>query len=354
MSLPRVDLTICTNVIPLDKKNIELNWELTTQLNTAEGWRWIVTVDNHETEDRQVESITRLGDERCELVEVYGEDIQQASLWGANYHHGAALNRILSRIKSRFVLFLDPDFYIVHPEWMPEILTHMKEHNLTFFGVPWHPKWYMKYRYFPCIHCLFIDLEKVSLESLNLMPDVPQQIAKMTGKTTPWREMKAKIRPYVPAFVRDSLQLMRWIVLNRKTIGKEWDTGSRIYLRYHKAADLNSEYVTPVFRPSDDFIGPMGAFFLFNQVIESVLPDHFCYVPKKRDYFTPRGFRETGYPDVSRMAWEEFMWQNTPFGFHVRRYPKRQGNLEDHDGCLPAALEQFIRSAQHDEQRTTN
>ncbi len=336
-----VDLTICTNIIPLDKKNIELNWDLTTRLNTSDGWRWIVTVDNNETEGRAVEKVTQLGDKRCELVEVYDEEIKQASVWGANYHHGAALNKILNRIKSRYVLFIDPDFYIIRQQWMEEILSYMQENQLAFFGVPWHPKWYMKYRYFPCIHCLFIDLKKIPLHSLNLLPDVPDQITK---KPSSWKETKSRVRPYLPTFARDSFQFFKWAVLNRRTICKEWDTGSRIYLRYRGFPEHRFEYVTPVFRPQEEFIGPNGVFFAFNRVIEKILPDQYCYIPKRKESFTSKGFKDAQYPDVSQWAWEEFMWKEKPFGFHVRRYPKRNENLVEHDNLLPSVLEQCAQN----------
>lgn len=341
MDSRQIDLTICTNIIPLDRKNIELNWDIVTRLNAANGWKWIVTVDNNETEGHAIEPVTQLGDSRCELVEVYDEEIRQASLWGANYHHGVALNKILHKINSRFVLFIDPDFYIVRKGWIPEILTYMQQQKLAFWGVPWHPKWYMKYRYFPCVHCLFIDLDQIPLKGLNLMPDTLEQT---TIIDSPWRRIKAKMRPHLPRFVRAPMQLMWWTVLNRKKICKEWDTGSRIYLEYCKS-ELRSECAIPVFRPAQDFLGPRQPFFAFNKILESMLPDQYSYIPKQKGYFTTKGFQESGYPDVTQMAWEEFMWQNEPLGFHVRRYPKRKDNLADHDALLPDILEQFIQKA---------
>lgn len=342
--LKNSDLTICTNVIPLDKRHIELNLELTDKLNSKNDWQWIVTVDNNETEGRDVKEITELGDERCSLVDVYDETIAQASKWGANYHHGAALNKILDRIKTRYVLFIDPDFYIVRNEWISEILEHMKKEDLAFFGVPWHPKWYMKFRNFPCIHCLFIDLEKIPLDTLNLLPDVPGQIS---PKVSRFDGTKKKIRENLPGFVLSFLEFTRWSVRNRKLICKEWDTGSRIFLRYGNDEQFRYECPTPVFNPPEDFIGPKGNFYSFNTFIEKFLPEKLSYIPKDTQTYTLSGFKDAGYSHLTPMAWEEFMWKDAPFGFHVRRYPKRhdhQEEVERQDDFLPKVLNEFVQS----------
>ena len=43
--------------------------------------------------------------------------------------------------------------------------------KLAVFGAPWHPRWVYKNRYFPCVHCMFVDLDRVSIDALDFEPD---------------------------------------------------------------------------------------------------------------------------------------------------------------------------------------
>lgn len=330
------DLTVCFSVIPADKICIEENWRLMNRLNNGQEWRWIVGVDHEESPTG--EEIKQLGDNRCQLIDVAGEDVRQASLRSSGYHFGAALNKLMCRINSRFLLVQDPDFYLVYPEWATEMVTHMKKNNLAFLGVPWHPKWYMKYRYFPCAHCMFIDLDKISVDSLNFLPDVPMP----SQEAGPWLGLKRKMLRQLPSVVRSCKDYWYWTVPNRSTICKEWDVSGRLFLQYGHIREIQSECAIPVFRPNLDFIGPRGAFLQFTKLVEKFLPDHLSYFPKNQQSFTSRGFQQAGYPDVSHKAWEEFMWQGRPFGFHIRRHPKRFENYAEDIRQLPKLLDSFV------------
>ena len=46
----------------------------------------------------------------------------------------------------------------------------MDEKNLSLYGTPWHPKWFTKFRYFPCSHCLFVNLTLIDLNLLDFRP----------------------------------------------------------------------------------------------------------------------------------------------------------------------------------------
>ena len=68
---------------------------------------------------------------------------------------------------------LDPDFYIVRENWIQDVVGYIDSRGLSFMGVPWHPKYAGKYRYFPAVHCFFADTESVSLDELDFRPDYP-------------------------------------------------------------------------------------------------------------------------------------------------------------------------------------
>ncbi len=89
-----------------------------------------------------------------------------------SYHHAAGLNRALERVATRYALVIDPDFYVVRPGWIAEVLAHVRAEDLAAFGAPWNPRWYQKFRYFPCTHFMVLDLAKRPWSPGLLAPDL--------------------------------------------------------------------------------------------------------------------------------------------------------------------------------------
>jgi hypothetical protein len=320
MSYDNYDLTICSvsfHSIPY----LTLNWELTQKLNNGEkSYRKWIAVENTPGEEDDKLS---LNDERFEVMQ--GVDVPQMKPAIGSYHHAAALNMARSRInQTRFVLFLDPDFYIVRQNWIRDVLDYMINNDLGFLGVPWHPRWYSKYRYFPCVHCLFIDLNKVPLQCLDFMPEFDQIPEQENDKGfAPIEELKRQIPMHLYRLLRPVVRACRplnpvahWI--SRKAIGSSRDTGYRIFRRYSQNRCIRHECVVPVFKPESDFRGPAYVLSLWGRLAEAMLPDHLRYIPRRAGYYSQLSFLKTGYPDISSMGVEEFIWKGSPFGFHVR------------------------------------
>lgn len=312
-------LTICS-VAHESRRHLELNWELASRLNPGARWRWIVI------ENTPRGSIERLDgqDERYTLLEGVAAD-EGIPSWGrGSYQHAAALNKVVARVPTRFVLFLDPDFYILRPNWIEVISTHMLDEDLGFFGVPWHPRWFIKYRYFPCVHCLFIDLARVERESLDFTPEHDWSPADESGPVAYWLAVKDRLPPVLRRSVRVLGRTVWALALkDRRVIGSSRDTGYRLFRAYGRIPRVRYEYAIPMFRPRQHFGGPRYALTWANRLAEKFLPDRRCYIPKHVGSYTEVGFREFGYPDVSSLGWEEFVWHGEPFGFHVRRNAQR-------------------------------
>jgi hypothetical protein len=154
------ELTICT-VSFHNARHIALNWELAAALNkNADRINWIVA------ENTPAAGKDRLSfsDPRYRVVPGAPPNVKD------NYHHTEGLHRALELVTSRYLLILDPDFYIVRENWWEEVRAYLGARRLAFFGSPWHPKFTDKYRYFPAVHCMFIDLAKVSLRDLDFSP----------------------------------------------------------------------------------------------------------------------------------------------------------------------------------------
>lgn len=396
--MSQYDLTIC--LVSFNSQDyLKLNWQLTNQLNQNPNWQWVV-VDN----TPPAANVTLdLADPRCTIVPGVEPDMTKLASYRGSYHHAAGLNKALSYVNTRFALILDPDFYIVRENWVEDVLAHMVQHNLSFFGVPWHPRWQGKYRYFPCVHCLFIDLEKIPVASLDFMPEIhlvwkdkkaktktksleaaSEETAEPvvpvdsleSGEPEPaWRlALKQRLPEETVIAIQETLGVINAIIRairklprrlyravmrlyrfakdvarvlalkNRKSIGGSLDTGYKVFREYQQKPGIRSECAVPVYRLQSDYLGSPYALTPLNRLAEKFLPDRRCHIPKQPGYFTEIGFRDTGYPDVSSQGWEEFFWQGKPFGFHVRCQRQDKTELVEAKQSLGEVLECFVNA----------
>ncbi|MBN1293314.1 MAG: hypothetical protein JXB48_15855 [Candidatus Latescibacteria bacterium] len=206
-----------------------------------------------------------------------------------SYHHASALNFAINRfINSHYLLIMDPDFFIIYPSWGKDILSHMEKSNLSFIGAPWHPRYYSKYRYFPSVQCLFIDLTKVEKSSLDFTPDIN----------------------LVPIRKRLALKFIKYKrIYNRLIIGTSRDTGYRIFRRYAHDRKIKSECFNPGIEKYDF------------SVVDRFLPDLVRYFPSKKNYVIHKDFLNDYYiTNGSLRNCEQFYWNQQPWGFHLRRF----------------------------------
>jgi hypothetical protein len=283
-----LEITICS-VSYGCYEYLDLNWELTKTLNKETNIRWLIADNAIGSREKRMP----VSDERFIIYE--GEPKGQLN---ANSHHAQSLMMLLEHVNSRFVLVLDPDFYVIRKNWVEDMVNHMKHENLTFIGVPWHPSAYKKIRYFPSPHCLLIDLKNLEKADLNFLPGIEKR-----EEDRRWKKLLRLYGHHVG-------------VLERLKIGVRKDTGYRIKERFSGQQDIHFECLQAVFKPN------RGALSNF---IDHFMPDCLSFRPKKRGYTTDAAFSEIGLPfDPYGKGCEEFMWQGKPFGFHVRRYPKRK------------------------------
>jgi hypothetical protein len=167
---------------------------------------------------------------------------------------------------------------------MQTVMQHMQTRDQSFFGSVWHPKWSYQYRYFPSVHFMIIDLEKIQLETLNFLP------AMNSNKLD---KFISDPRVPIPHWLRTALQ-----------VGQFRDTGWRVYQQYQNHPN---ECLIPHFLASPN----------------KFIPDRLSTIPKKKDYFTKQSFLKTISSFAYENAWEEFYWQNQPFALHLRRVGRK-------------------------------
>jgi hypothetical protein len=318
-------LTICSvSYNSWDLLNI--NWDLVSLLNRENSnWTWVI-VNNQIKTTPNYHPFLR--NPKCFITDGEQLDNRLPIKYRGSFHHGVGLNKSLSHIKTRFGLFLDPDFFIVFgKDWINSIVNHMLQNDLSFFGPPWHPKWYIKYRYFPCPHCLFIDLKKVPIESLDFTPDYGiNDFSKSKNLKRSERGSVKENMTSAPSHgnglrpIKGFYRLMKKMSIGKRkrSIGRSRDTGFKIYWRYGHNPKVKHNGPIPVYKP---YSNPSTERFIvspLNRFIELFLPDRLTYRPKRSHLYSRKGFKELGYPDIDGLGWEEFLWKGKPFGFHLR------------------------------------
>ena len=310
-------LTVCT-VSFHNAPHLALNWQLADVLNRdGSTIRWVVA----ENSPPGVPDRLRTDDGRFDVIAGASPD------YFPNFQHAVALHRCFDQVATRFVLILDPDFYIVRPNWVSTVIQYMNRQGLGFLGVPWHPRWTGKFRYFPAVHCFFVDTERVALSDLDFRP---------LGEAK-WRRSAGE--PGLEEDAPKSGLLGRALGLEARR-KNYMDTGPRVYQRYAGTQAVQYECAHPVFRLPQDLTFSRSWRL---RLLERFLPDELCYLPKRRDSYTGRGLRELGYLADAPGLWEEFMWQGLPLGFHVRRNAeKAKRDPEEEIRILRRAIDEFM------------
>lgn len=266
-----------------------------------------------------------------------------------SYQHAAALNQFLHHMPAPtpYVLVLDPDFYVIRHDWIAEILKHMREHKISIFGSVWHPRWFRKYRYFPSVHFMCIDTAKIPPSALDFTPD--------SMRTADVKFKKDKTKAHDTGKTKGSKRTARlkkkWRQLvgilkaigARALIGGASDTGHLLYKKYYRDPNLHTALLQPVLERQ--FL-PDAWFDRLNSKLDKILPDRFCYLPKRKGYFTFDGFKAHGLPHLAGLQWEEFMWQERPFAFHLRRQNKKNRDKSDDQELLKQAFADIEKAQQ--------
>ena len=280
------ELTICT-VVYRDEPFVEAHQRLAALLNPDETLQWVV-VANKPAPPYAPPEIPG-----CEIRIIDGADPPGDPEGGKrhrSWHHAAGLALATPHLRSRFVLLLDSDCFIVRPRWVSEIPAYMRANRLAFFGVPYHPRLPIKMRGVPCAVGLFVDTEQVELASLDWVP-----------------------RASTPLKLSAAETLLRRIVTlvgekDRLTIGSSEDTGISVYRRARTGA-LRHDAATPVLLRHQ--LLPLVT-SPRSLALDRLLPESLSYVPKRRGAWAEAGFA----PELT--DFEEFVWKQEPFAFHLR------------------------------------
>ncbi|HEY5409564.1 MAG TPA: hypothetical protein VIJ94_02445, partial [Caulobacteraceae bacterium] len=304
-----VEATFCTVLTPVHKRVAAHNYQLSAELNPQCRIHWNV-VDNHDVHlnNKRVKAFLRQlantrGKVQPDLREAYMQNAKEEyydygeiseympgakvysglsldetfkyffgklqsktedaeehrrllSKFLASYHHAAGLNLAIENVRTRYAVVIDPDLYVVRPNWLKDVIEHMSVHGLAVFGVPWNPRWYQKFRYFPCTHLMVIDLQKCRWRQDMLAPDLVRPGGKYVSRFWlgfPEAAKQAKGRALVH-LARHFATAVREDRRQRQTIGSSRDTGYTLLEEFRAQDRLRAETAVPVFTPALGFM----------------------------------------------------------------------------------------------------
>lgn len=296
------ELTICPVYYSyLSLKSIEMNYALTEKLNSGNNWTWLVG-DNTPPGFSDKPKGEKIAVVRG-FDQTNPDDLGDYFIKGISpkkkiysYWHGATLNKMLKEVKTRYLLVLDNNFLIVRRNWVNECLDHMKKNDLGFFGATNPPGKFQKYRNFPEVHCMFIDLEKTGKE-IDFMPF-------FESKTKKSRLAKALFKKHL-------------------SVGVSRDVGFRIFHKFAKSG-VKSDHVQPVYKD------PPG---VLRRISDIFFPEQYRLYPKK-NYYATQSFLSAGRVAYGDKNFEEYVWKGKPFGFHLRGAAYGGKSKEFHDEVL--------------------
>ncbi|MFN8400361.1 MAG: hypothetical protein U0X74_10115 [Anaerolineales bacterium] len=323
-------LTICT-VSYRSASLLDLNLTLTSKLNPAANFHWLIVDNNNDFQGRDP---LALGEKNVQVIQ--GDPCINQGLLKGSYHHAQALNKALSLVSTRYLLVIDPDFFIFQKEWVNAVLTYMSDNNLSFWGAPYYPNLTWKRRYFPTVSCMLIDLEKAAQEKLDFTPELDEF---QFLKASPTLSLLGIIVGIIPRQVSHvdrailvdivgSVLRSRWVAAPLSALfpkrfytdtNMSRDTGFKIQNYFGKDRTVRVEllvpaYVNDLFTKKDSFL--MNAFaWLYSLLV----PENLSIYPKRSNYSTSTSFKDVGLFDVrGQFGWEEFFWKEKPFAIHIK------------------------------------
>ena len=162
---------------------VEFQIELFSDLNPGVGFRWHLGFLEDQVESNQLltdrDNIKNYIFKKSELKLKYVDN--------PSSQHGALLNLLLERIEkhhSRFIIIIDPDFFILKRNWIHNLLDYMENKSVAILGASYPETDCRLYYDFPTAYFSVIDLSLISINKLDYLPD--ENCMKMSDRT-PWK-----------------------------------------------------------------------------------------------------------------------------------------------------------------------
>jgi hypothetical protein len=155
------------------QKFVEMQKELFSMQNKDINFRWNMGFLN----EQLIQTHLFKNDD---TVRFFSYDINQLNIKfkrQPSSQHGSLLNNVIKEISDdhfKYVLVLDPDFFIFNDNWVSSLIEYMERKQLSILGASYpetDPRFYFD---FPTAYFSLIDSSKIALNELNYLPDENQ------------------------------------------------------------------------------------------------------------------------------------------------------------------------------------
>lgn len=282
-----MNLTICS-VDYNNQAELNINYSLTKRLNPKSEFEWI------RIQNAPLNNVDK-AQARKNFTLINGVDpseIQENEILKSrgSYHHALGLNLLKNLdIASDYLLIVDPDFFIIYPEWIKEVINYMRSNKLDVFGAPYDYRYFEKYRYFPSVWCCFIDLNKVDIQKVDWRP------------LNPYSYKISKLDHFWYYLFKNSNH-------PRIGLGRDGDTGARFFLKFHK--ETKNDILIP---SAEKYIEKLAK----KSNYDFLYPKRYRYLPKKK-YYNLLRFSDFGLKEFDPVYSEQYFFKNKPFAYHIR------------------------------------
>ncbi len=304
------DISIITVAGPNSQELLTRNIQLIKKLNPTSNFNFYVIDNSSSAGGKPIEK-------NDDWTVFDGVEMVNKEMYGTNYasmHHALALNKFLqeNEILTDLCLILDPDFYVFKPRWISLINDIMLKEKLSLLGAPWHPKWFTKYRDFPCVHFFLFKTAILNPKNLDFRPGL------ITKQRDENQKVLSKLIKKIPIF-----NFLFSLFVLRNQIGRSKDTGYRVYRDLSSDQNFLSSYKTfqPVLNKTD-FQNVMHLKYSIGRFCEKFFPDSISFVPSAQvGTISYSKLSNLIYNEVVLNGWEEFHFLDELFAVHMRNYP---------------------------------
>ena len=303
-------------VTSYDRKYFELNYKLTKDLNKNFKHNWIVVENisrekhgNYFPNNRN----SKLKENNIEYIKGIIQDNDNSKILKKNNltysinpkrstFHAEGLSIGIKESKAKYLLIIDPDFFVIKENWLKEQIDFMEQNNIDIISAPYHPvKDWIKPKNIPTVYFLLINSYKISKDQINFFPPLEKEISNKK------KIFQNKIS--FDFFIKFFIYFIGSIFgdKNRYLIGSLGDTG---YNLGNLKKDSNCEFLSPAINKIKD----LG----YNKLLLDFFVNDKYKIIHKRNNFSFKTFKNFKLYDFRKIGCQEYFWKKNPFAFHLR------------------------------------
>ena len=288
-------LTIITSFYR-DAGHLMRNMDITRKFNPRGDHEWIL-IDNSTGET----SFDAVKEEKFTVYKGLEEKmLTPFFLKSASVANSVSLNFGLTKSHTRFICIMDPDFFVVYPNWIDAATEYMDATGIGILSAPYHPFWYQK-AHRATGHFMVIDTNIIPKALINFAPSLKD-------------------------FYLNNKELPSWTG-KRRYLRRFHDCGSQIETLFSEAI----EYLVPLVDSKATF--PLNK---LDKILERILPKKWRIT-------------NLDYPVISANVRgilseaESYYWRGYLFAIHLRRYGQtvRGRTLKSLDNGIDEILSQI-------------